>query len=197
MRGTSALTRRQSSTSMRLRPAACAIAGVCSNRFVEPPQAACTTMAFSNAASVSMSWLVRPLASDMTSARADLTATSIHAGVPDGDSAECVMARPSASATTWEVPAVPRNWHPPPGDAHALHPTSCAYSSVTSPCANRAPIDWIMPASSPDSGASVTPPGTVTTGLSCRPANAIIMAGSPLSQDATPITPRAVGNDLA
>ena len=30
-----------------------------------------------------------------------------------------------------------------------------------------------------------------------RPANAIIMAGSPLSHVATPITPRAVGSDLA
>ena len=54
-----------------------------------------------------------------------------------------------------------------------------------------------MPASSPDSGASVTPPGTVTTGLSCSPARAIIIAGNPLSQDATPITPRAVGRDRA
>ena len=30
------------------------------------------------------------------------------------------------SATTCEVAAVPRNWHPPPGDAHARHPASAA-----------------------------------------------------------------------
>ncbi len=36
-------------------------------------------------------------------------------GWPEGARAECVTARPSASATTWLVPAVPRNWQPPPG----------------------------------------------------------------------------------
>lgn len=58
-------------------------------------------------------------------------------------------------------------------------------------------MDWIIPASSPVLGARVTPPGTTTTGLSRRPATAIIMAGRPLSQDAIPRTPRAVGRDRA
>ena len=164
---------------------------------MEPPHAAWTTMAFSNAASVRMSLDLMPRFSAMTRARAERTATSNHAGVPLGDSAAWVMASPRASDTTCDVPAVPRNWQPPPGDAHARHPTSWAYWRVTSPCANRAPMDWIMPASSPVLGARVTPPGTMTTGLSRSPASAIIIAGRPLSQDATPMTPRAVGRDRA
>jgi len=39
-------------------------------------------------------------------------------------------------------------------------------------------------------GSSVTPPGTSTQGRSGVPARAIIMAGSPLSQVAMPMTPR-------
>ena len=49
---------------------------------------------------------------------------SFQAGDPDGERAECVRDIPRDSAITCEVPAVPRNWHPPPGEAHALHPTS-------------------------------------------------------------------------
>ena len=52
---------------------------------------------------------------------------SNHAGVPLGESAAWVMASPRASETTWDVPAVPRNWQPPPGDAQARQPTSWAY----------------------------------------------------------------------
>ncbi len=44
-------------------------------------------------------------------------------------------------------------------------------------------------ASSPDSGSSVTPPGTSTAGFFPDDASAIIIAGSPLSHVATPITP--------
>ena len=46
-----------------------------------------------------------------------------------------------------------------------------------------------LAASSPDSGSSVTPPGTSTAGIFPDDASAIIIAGSPLSQVATPITP--------
>ena len=62
-------------------------------------------------------------------------------GWPDGASAECGSASPSASATTWLVAAVPRNWQPPPGEAQARQPSSAASSSVISPWAKRAPID--------------------------------------------------------
>ena len=40
---------------------------------------------------------------------------------------------PSASATTWDVAAVPRNWQPPPGEAQARQPSSAASSSVIEP----------------------------------------------------------------
>src|SRR6476661_2571529 len=53
----------------------------------------------------------------------------------------------------------------------------------------------IRPASSPSAAGSVTPPGTSTQGRSPLPASAIIIAGSPLSQVATPSTPRLVGSD--
>ena len=68
---------------------------------------------------------------------------------------------PSASATTCDVAAVPRNWQPPPGVPHARHPISAACSSVMRPCAKRAPIDCTLPASSAPSAGSVTPPGTI------------------------------------
>ena len=85
---------------------------------------------------------------------------SIQIGWPEGASAEWPSDMPSASPTTCEVAAVPRNWHPPPGDAQARHPRSAASSSVTAPCTNRTPSVCTFPASSPCSGISVTPPGT-------------------------------------
>ena len=41
----------------------------------------------------------------------------------------------------------------------------------------------------------MTPPGTKTLARSPQPANAIIIAGSPLSQVAMPITPLRRGSD--
>ena len=120
---------------------------------------------------------------------------SIQIGWPDGASAECPSDMPSASPTTCDVAAVPRNWHPPPGDPHARQPRSAASSSVTAPCTNRTPSVCTFPASSPCSGISVTPPGTSTAGRSWLAASAIIIAGSPLSHVATPSTPRRVGSD--
>ena len=49
----------------------------------------------------------------------------------------------------------------------------------------------------PSRGGRVTPPGTSTQGRSRSAASAIIMAGRPLSQVATPITPRRVGSERA
>src|SRR5437660_7542451 len=98
---------------------------------------------------------------------------------------------------TCDVAAVPRNWQPPPGDPQARQPRSCACSSVSSPWANRAPIDCTLPASSPSRGGSVTPPGTSTAGRPRSAASAIIIAGSPLSHVATPSTPLRVGNERA
>ena len=47
-------------------------------------------------------------------------------GWPDGASAEWPATCPSASPTTCDVAAVPRNWQPPPGDAQARQPSSAA-----------------------------------------------------------------------
>ena len=162
---------------------------------VEPPKAACTTIAFRTAASVRMSRAAIPRAARATSARAERRAASTHTGWPEGASAAWGSARPSASPTTCEVAAVPRNWQPPPGEPHARQPSSAASSSVSSPWAKRAPIDWILPASSPSRGGSVTPPGTSTEGSSRSAASASIIAGSPLSHVATPSTPRRVGSE--
>ena len=116
-------------------------------------------------------------------------------GWPEGASAQCGSESPSASPTTCEVAAVPRNWQPPPGDPQARQPSSAARSSVISPWAKRAPIDWTAPASSPSAGGSVTPPGTSTHGRSRSAASASIIAGSPLSHVATPSTPLRVGSE--
>ena len=102
---------------------------------------------------------------------------------------------PSASATTCDVAAVPRNWQPPPGVPHARQPMVAASSTVIRPCAKRAPIDWTLPASSPSIAGKVTPPGTRMPGRSLQPASAIIVAGSPLSQVAMPITPARLGSE--
>ena len=56
-------------------------------------------------------------------------------GWPLGASAECGSDMPSASPTTCDVAAVPRNWQPPPGEAQARQPSSAASSSVISPWA--------------------------------------------------------------
>ena len=56
-------------------------------------------------------------------------------GWPEGARAACGSVRPSASATTCDVAAVPRNWQPPPGLAQARQPSSAASSSVSSPWA--------------------------------------------------------------
>ena len=53
-------------------------------------------------------------------------AISSQMGWPDGASAEWPIDRPSASPTTCEVAAVPRNWQPPPGDPQAHSPSSAA-----------------------------------------------------------------------
>ena len=68
-------------------------------------------------------------------ARAERTARSSQIGFPDGASAECSTASPSASATTWLVAAVPKNWQPPPGVAQAWQPRSAASSKLNSPWA--------------------------------------------------------------
>ena len=194
-RGTRRLTWAQSAAVGRPRPAAWAMAARCRIRLVDPPKAACVTIAFRSAASVTMSRIGMPRASSSSAARAERRAMSSQIAWPDGASALCVSDMPSASPTTWDVAAVPRNWHPPPGDAQAVHPARAASSSVIWPCANRTPMVCTRAVSSPSAGSRATPPGTSTEGRSRVPASAIIMAGRPLSQVAKPITARRVGRE--
>ena len=121
---------------------------------------------------------VRPSRHCACTARAVRRAMSSQIGWPEGASAACGTVSPSASATTCDVAAVPRNWQPPPGEAQARQPSSAASSSVTSPCAKRAPSVCTVPASSPERGGSVTPPGTITPGgPGTRPAPSSSPAG--------------------
>jgi hypothetical protein len=108
-RGTRRFTPIHSSIVGGSSPAACATAGRCSRRFVEPPKAACTAIALRTATSVTRSRVVMPSSFCRNTARADLRAASSHTGWPEGASALCGTASPSASATTCEVAAVPRN----------------------------------------------------------------------------------------
>ena len=125
-RGVARLTRCQSLTVGGVIPAAWAIAGICNSRLVDPPKAACTSMAFSMACCVRMPPSGRPRPCSLSRASADRRPSSNHDGSPDGASALCGRASPSASATTCDVAAVPRNWHPPPAEPQARHPISAA-----------------------------------------------------------------------
>ena len=116
------------------------MAGKCSSRFVDPPKAACSTIALRTAASVSTSRIPRPSACSRFSARALRVAASSQTGWPEGASAVCGSESPRPSPTTCAVAAVPKNWQPPPGEAHARQPISAAYSSVICCCAKRAPM---------------------------------------------------------
>src|SRR4051812_178 len=119
-------------------------------------------MAFRTAASVSISGTHLRFLCISSRAEAERRARSSQMGCPEGVRAEWASDIPSASPTTCDVAAVPRNWHPPPGDAHALHPSSAASDKLSFPTANRTPIVCTFPASSPTVGGSVTPPGTRT-----------------------------------
>lgn len=134
-----------------------------------------------------------PCLHKFNAALAEALAISCHTGSPEGASAECGMASPRPSATTCDVPAVPRNWQPPPEEAQALQPARRASCSDNSPLAKRAPMVCTLPLSSPSFAGSVAPPGTSTVALSCCAAKAIMVAGSPLSQLATPMTAFASG----
>ncbi len=106
-RGVARLIRIQSSTAGGFSPAAAAIAGMCSSRFVEPPNAACTSIAFSIAGCVRIRPTEMPSMWRRCSAAAERLASSSQTGSPDGASALCGSARPNASATTCDVAAVP------------------------------------------------------------------------------------------
>jgi hypothetical protein len=70
--------------------------------------------------------VVMPRFSRVTTAAPERRAMSRQMSEPEGARAECGNVRPNASAMTWLVAAVPRNWQPPPGEAQALQPASAA-----------------------------------------------------------------------
>ena len=101
---------------------------------------------------------------------------------------------PSAAAPGRALRRRPARWRPcrgtgsrRPARRRPGSPARPPPSSVSWPCAKRAPMVCTLPASSPSVGGSVTPPGTSTHGRSCIAASAIIIAGRPLSQVATPM----------
>ena len=82
---------------------------MCNRRLVEPPNAACSTIAFWRLAGVRISRVASLRSFNPKSARAERRAMSSHTGCPEGASAEWGNESPSASLTTWDVAAVPRN----------------------------------------------------------------------------------------
>ena len=178
------------------RPAAWAMAGMCSSRLVEPPKAAWTTIALRIAASVTTS-RDRQSAARAGRARrgpsgAPCRARSVAPRAPARCAAPTARAprrRPARSrpcrGTGSRRRATRRRGSPsrPPPRARSSRARSGRRSSAPSRRPRRR------------SAGSVTPPGTITPGRSCAPASAIIMAGRPLSQVATPITPTRVGSD--
>ena len=120
---------------------------MCSSRLVEPPKAACTTIALRIAASVRMS------RDASACARASCSTARARLRAPCRARSAGPMARaPSAAASG---PALRRRlatWPPcrgtgsrRPAMAQARQPSSAASSSVISPWAKRAPIDWTLP----------------------------------------------------
>ena len=104
----------------------------------------------------------------------------------------CGSDRPSASATTCDVAAVPRNWQPPPGDAQARQPISRRLLERDLPVrearADRLRLARVFAVAGGQGHAAGHEHRGQDRG---RPASAIVMAGRPLSQVATPITPGA------
>ena len=186
-RGTARFTRCQSATVGTRRPAAWAIAGRWRTRFVEPPQAAWTSIAFD-----------RRLGQDAALGRAARRAAQRKRrapggvepdGLAGGARAQWGRARPSASATTCAVAAVPRNWQPPPGEPPRGRrpPRRRRGSRGRGRAARRASAPCPGPRR-PRRGASRRRARSRSAGLG-QPASASIMAGRPLSQVATPRTP--------
>ncbi len=131
-----------------------------------------------------------------STARAERRAMSSQIGWPEGASAECGSAMPSASATTCEVAAVPRNWQPPPGEAQARQPSFGRFFerdlAVREARADGLDLAGVLALLGQQRHAA----GHQHAGqIVHAPASAIIIAGRPLSQVATPSTPRRVGSE--
>ena len=188
--------RLQSSTVGARRPAARAIAGMCSSRFVEPPNAACTSIAFSSAFCVRIFPIVMPSACSRTSAIAERCPSSIHAGSPDGASALCGSASPNAFGDDLrrrrraeELTAAPRR--SARATAHLLRVVE------RDEVAREARVEALhLPGVlAADRRQRHAARHDDARQLATTPASASIVAGSPLSHVAMPITPDAVGSE--
>ena len=158
------LDRRAAAARRRGRWPGCAAAGSSSRRTPRGRPSRC-----GSAASVRMSRVVRPRASQARPARAPSGGPCrARSAGPTGPAPRAAATGPSASPTTCDVAAVPRNWQPPPGEAHARQPSSAA-SSQRHLAVGEARADRLHLARRPRRrvGGSVTPPGTSTHGRSC------------------------------
>ena len=146
---------------------------------------------------VRMSRIVMPRCVQLDErARAARVAISSQTGCPHGASAECGSAMPSASATTCEVAAVPRNWQPPPGrsaraaaEFGGFLQREQAARIARADRLHRARVFAIASAAASRRRARARPADRAS------PASAIIIAGRPLSQVATPSTPARRGSE--
>ena len=149
----------------RGRPAACAIAGTWSSRFVEPPKAACTTMALRIEALVRTSRPLMP-ASGQLGDRLRGAGREIEPHRLAGRRERRVRQRHARALRP------PPAKSPPCRETGSLRPASRRRGSraprpppASAPRArNATPMVCTAPASSPRSGGSVTPPGTSTDG---------------------------------
>ena len=169
---------------------------MCSSRFVEPPNAACTSIAFSTARRSGCDDSGSPSACSRWSARAERRPSSSQTASPDGASALC--GKREAERFGDDL----RRRRGAEKLAAAARRPACAAAHrrgvietdqiVREARAQALDLTGILGARVP---ASVTPPGTTTPGRCFDPASASIVAGSPLSQVAMPRTPDAVGSD--
>ena len=195
-RGTRRLMAVQSLASGRRNPAACATAGRWRIRFVEPPKAACVTIALCSAR-VGQDVPHPYAACFQRHQRASGTASHVEPDRMAGGRERRVPERhPQRFADDLrgrggaeELAAATRRRARAAAEIGGLLERDLAVHEAHADRldARRHPL--------PASGNSVTPPGTRTQGSSCADASAIIMAGRPLSQVATPSTPRRVGSE--
>jgi hypothetical protein len=190
------LTAIQSWTVGRGNPAAWAMAGMWSRRLVEPPKGRVHRHGIADGGGVRISRMGMPAFGQTQRPRGRCAvAISRHTAEPEGASALCGSAIPRLRRRPAKWRPCPETGIRPRAKRRRGSPVRRLPSSESSPREKRAPMVCTAPASSPSRGGRVTPPGTMTQGRSRDPASAIIMAGSPLSQVATPSTPARRGRE--
>ena len=170
---------------------------MCSSRFVEPPNAAWTAIAL-RIDGVGEDVPRRQPAAAPAAARRGPSGGPCRArsAGPTAPAPSAAASGPSASPTTCDVAAVPRNWQPPPGLAQARQPSSAASSqrdlAVGEAGADRLDLAGVLAVARRQRHAAGHEHARAGR---ASPARAIIIAGRPLSQVATPSTPLRVGSE--